>query len=365
MAGQASLTVDSNSRVHRELAHMVAQRISDARLDDLGLDIGPLSPNYFSFTFPLEVDAHGSRSSVYVKVPKADVRGGAAMILPITDEDRRLAEDEARSLDILAKEWRSEDLGVSWVRLRTVVPEYNAIVTDRADAAPALDVFRTLDLRRRLGLRGHAQRLRGAMARWGEALGRFHQLHARKTIFRAAVDVPKLEFYAREIVASRYGPGSLEVAEAFRAIAGLELEAVEVQTLKGIDIRNIMINGQDELFLLDPGRMKSACREADLARFVMTYRILYWGSPLFLLGLRPDPTAEAMFFEAYFAACPPPSPQLLSCFLVKEILKHWHTAVYSLDLLRWPSGFKRLVAATYITPYYGRRLARELKTVTR
>ena len=148
-----------------------------------------------------------------------------------------------------------------------------------------------------------------------------------------------------------------------KSIADLEIEATEVPTLKGIDIRNVLMDEQDKLFLLDPGRMKRTCREADLARFLMTYRILYWGSWLFLLGLRPDIQAEEAFLDAYYSKTAPRSQKLLSYFLIKEQLKHWHTAIDSLRLLAWAMPIKRLIEATYINPYYTRQLAQELKKV--
>ena len=93
----------------------------------------------------------------------------------------------------------------------------------------------------------------------------------------------------------------------------------------------------------------------------MTFRILYWGSPLFLLGFRPDEAAEAAFFESYYANSIPASSPLLSYFLVKEQIKHWDTAIKSLEMRPWPAIFKQLLAATYVNPYYNRALANELK----
>jgi hypothetical protein len=108
---------------------------------------------------------------------------------------------------------------------------------------------------------------------------------------------------------------------------------------------------QDNLFLIDPGRMKLAYREADLARFIMTYRIIYWGSILFFLRIKPDLKAENAFFDAYYSRTSHHSQKLLSLFLVKEQLKHWHTALDSLRLFMWPNIIKRFIAVTYINPF--------------
>ena len=82
-----------------------------------------------------------------------------------------------------------------------------------------------------------------------------------------------------------------------------------------------------DLFLLDPGRLKSACHEADLARFIITYRILYWGSKLFFLRLVPSLEAEKAFYDAYYQSTNQSSSVLQNYFLMKEQIKHWHTAI--------------------------------------
>lgn len=353
---------DPNSAVVQTLAERVAAEIAGADARGGKASAGSLAVNYFSLTFPVDVVVAGGTRRAYVKIPKEDLRGGGGRILPISAADRRMAEDEASSLRVLAAEWQGDDLGVSWVRLCAALPEYNAIVTHRVEAADATTEFRRLDLRRRLGVRRAAERLRSALARLGTALGRFHRRHAHKTTFRAAAELAKLERYIRQIEANPYGTQARAFGTLRDSFPRLEFDAIEVQTLKGIDVRNVLIGAQDRLWLLDPGRMKPACREADLARFLMTYRILYWGSPMFLLGLRPDPVAEAAFLDAYHSTCPPAMPRLLGYFLVKEQLKHWHTAIYSLQLLPWPAAFKRLVAAMYVNPYYRREMATALRT---
>jgi len=354
---------EPNQVAQLSLARRVVEEITSQPFDMANAEIGPLATNYFSFVFSIGISNNKRVQKVFVKIPKKDLRRDSKAILPISPADRHLAEAEMESLRTLADQWHADDLAVSWVRLRAGFPDYNAIVTDAVQGDEALMVFRRLDLRRRLGCTKDRDRLRAAMARLGAALGRFHNANSRVTVFRMDQAIPKLEHYCREIESSTHSPVLTEVSQILQAIAGQDIGAVEVATLKGIDIRNVLIDGQDRLFLLDPGRLKHACREADLARFIMTYRILYWGSSLFFLGLRPDVKAEHAFLEAYYSNTAPPSPKLLGFFLIKEQIKHWQTALASLRLLPWPLPLKRLVAATYVNPYYTRELTKELKQV--
>ena len=155
------------------------------------------------------------------------------------------------------------------------------------------------------------------MARLGSALGRFHQRSAQKALFRASDAIPKLQHYLRELRPITRSHLPDRVAHVVSDLASYETEGLQVTTLKGIDIRNVLLDERNSAFLLDPGRMKIAFREADLARFLMTYRILFWGNPLFAIGFRPDAAAEDAFLEGYYANSEPASKWLLSFFLLK------------------------------------------------
>lgn len=353
---------ESNEAIQKDLARLVVKEIA-GDFDLANVKIGRLATNYFSFVFSIEVSNSQGVQKVFVKIPKEDLRRNSKLALPISIADRLLAKAEADNLRIMADQWHADDLAVSWVCLRGEIPEYNAILTDAVDADEALIVFRRFDLRRRFGCIRDRDRLRAAMARLGAALGRFHDTNSRMTVFRIDKAIPKLDRYCRAIESSVHSPVLAEVRQTLHSIAGLEIGAVEVPTLKGIDIRNVLMDKQDRIFLLDPGRLKRTCREADLARFIMTYRILYWGSGLFLLGLLPDSQAEEALLDAYYSNSTPPSQKLLSFFLIKEQLKHWHTALDSLQMLQWPVPLKRIISATYVNPFYKRQLTKELKKV--
>ena len=354
---------NGNETVQQRLARLVVEDITGQPFDKSKAVVGPLVTNYFSFIFSIEEHTSLNTQKVFVKIPKEDLRQRSKSILPISPADRKMAEDEVLSLRTLCDQWHSGDTGVSWVQLRGYFPQYNAIVTDAVAGSDAFSVFRRLDMRRRFGSQRDGLRLRESMTRLGAALGRFHQGNARNTVFHVNETIPKLERYCQELEASVRSSRPSHVVRALKSIGDMEIEAIEVPTLKGIDIRNVLMDEHDSLFLFDPGRMKRACREADLARFIMTYRILYWGSTLFFLGLRPDAQAEKAFLEAYYSCTTMPHQKLLSLFLIKEQLKHWHTAIDSLFLRPWSMPLKRLVAATYVNPFYTRQLAMELKKV--
>jgi hypothetical protein len=355
----------SNEEIQAKLGEEVAQQYLGLAVGDRSYRLGSLSENYFSFTFSVNVlNASGETSGVFVKIPKADLRLNESSIFPIKEEDRQLALAEQASLLLLTEQWPKEDLYVRWVKPKGFLKDYNAIVTERVWAGEAFSVFRQWDIRRRLGLRQDATRLRLAMGRLGGALGRFHQTQEQPSVFDIKTELPKLEYYCQKLSKYTTSYWPTRALDIISSCDWQKIKGVKGPTLKGIDIRNVLIDDQDRITLLDPGKCKTTFCEADLARFVMTYRILYWGSSLLLLLGQPDRQAEVAFIDAYCAKQNLVSRQLLSLYLIKEQLKHWHTAMDSLSHLSWPSIMKKWVARIYINPFYINQISREAKRLS-
>lgn len=361
-------SLPSSSHLDNEqVQHILGQHMANSMIGVLDssalVKIGPLTINTFSLTFSVYLSTSSRKINVFIKIPKGDMRSRIKSILPITIEDRELALNEESSLRLLDQKWHADDLDVRWVKLYGTVPEFNALITERIFADEAFMVFRRFDFRRRLGFRKDAQRLQSSMARLGAALGRFHYANSRPVVFRLSEELPKLAVYCREITAATGSIWPERVLSKLQSMSNMEVGGVEVPTLKGLDIRNVLIDKQDRLYLLDPGRMKKTHLEADLARFLMTYRIIYWGSKFLLLFREPDAKAEIAFLESYYLNNRPSSHWLLSFFLLKEQLKHWHTSLDSLQKRPWPSPLKRIMAIIYVNPFYIRQIMAQFKLI--
>ncbi|OGX45633.1 MAG: hypothetical protein A3G38_04075 [Omnitrophica WOR_2 bacterium RIFCSPLOWO2_12_FULL_51_8] len=352
---------NDNQEVMQKLSRLVVEKITGRQINDSKVIISPLMINYFSFVFSIEVSNSQNTQKVFVKIPKEDIRQGPKAILPISSADRRLAEDEAHSLRTLAEQWRSKDLGVSWVRLVGEVPDYNALVMSAEEGDEALTVFRRLDLRRRFGNCKARYRLREAMSRLGTALGRFHLQNTAEGDFFPDLATPKILKYLEYVGACTRSVWLSRVVGLIERFGTLPIAGVMTSTLKGIDIRNVLLDDDGHIVMFDPGRMKMAYREEDLARFLMTWRMLYWGTGWFALGLRPDPVSEAAFLDCYYEVMGPTSDRLLDFFMFKEILKSWYIAYIALSLKTWPQHVNRLVARYYIDRFFEGQLVLQSK----
>ena len=196
----------SNMQVQESVAKMVVERLTRQPFERSKIDIGPLAVNHFSFVFLLKIYTDSECHSVYVKIPKEDLRKKSKTILPFNRNELQMAEKEKESLEFLSSCWQSEDIGISWVKLLDYIPEYNAIVTKSADAPDAFEILRRLELSGRLGAKNNRYMLRDIMARIGLALGRFHGVHLKKSFFDFEAVVPKLKRYCRELKSMTHLP---------------------------------------------------------------------------------------------------------------------------------------------------------------
>lgn len=361
--GGGAALESNDATLRRQLANLVGNACFPGYAPER-IRVGPLEVNYFSVTFELELQDAGVRRGVYVKIPKTDLRRSAlSRGLGATEGDPRLALEEYQSLRYLEGAWRADDVGVRYVRPLRFYEELNALVTERAYAADACRLLRRRDLARKAGIGRGDDLARRVLTRIGIALRRFHDKSSRASTFEVRTALPKFQRYCAELVALGADRRTCErVGAALETLRDYECRSAVTTTLKGFDIRNVLIDDVENVFLLDPGKTKENFREADLARFLITWRILYWGSPALALGLQPDRSAEEGFLQGYFGDGSKPGT-VLALFLIKELLKHWRTAYDSLGLKSWSRLAKRLTAVLYIDPFYCRQLARELRTL--
>jgi len=348
-----------NEKGYKKIAKYVAKEILNSS-ESASLNIGGLSTNYFSFTFSLCVHESNGAQNVFVKIPKGYMRGQATNILSNSDDDKIMFEEEVKSLRYLNKNWGSSTNNVEWVKLLGVVNEYNALITERIFGDDALNLFRRLDIRRRFGFVKERLKLENYMCRIGGAVYNYHRENGKVGDYSVKQDLNKINKYCSELSGMTKSKLLTKVTDYLQSINQYEYRTIIAPTLKGIDVRNVLVGASDELYILDPGKMKTTCREADLSRFLLTYRILYWGSIFLLLFKEPDINSEKRFINQNYPSDDEFNADLLNIFLVKEILKHWHTALDSLSYLSWSPRIKNIVQKIYVNPFYEKQLKKQL-----
>jgi hypothetical protein len=344
----------ADSRVVEELAPRVLELLGwparEAR-------VGPLTRNDFSACFWID-RTQGSTpvDGVYVKLPKMRLifdRGDA--ILPLAPSDHLAAQHEYESLAYLDDVLTAAP--VRFVRPRGFLDDVGAVITERIRGADAFHDLREWDRRATRGDAGARARIASTMRGIGESVALFHQADASPSQVDMGAHAAKL----RRIIDDLEGFGVRSQAlQRVRATLDRRHDApatMATPALKGIDVRNLLWTQQGGAVFLDPGAMKRSVREADIARFLFTYEILYWGAPSFLLGATPRPEGAQAFLEGYGYQG---APRALTWFMLKEALKHWRMAYVAVQVKSWPAPMKRVLERAYIDRFYERLTARTL-----
>lgn len=268
----------------------------------------------------------------------------------------------ARTADALiqfAAHWRADDLGISFVKPVAILDDGDAVLAERVDAEPFFSLLRRLDLRRRALPGGAEDQGHAVLHRVGAALARYHMVSTHTTPWHGADFARRIEETGQRL--ARLGwPGWARsmLPDALDHLSTREGAGERTATVVGLDIRNLLVRPDGRLLLLDPGRIRIDFREADVARFLITCRIVYWGHPLFAAGLRPDRSYEEAFLSGYYGAAAP--PPLLALLTIKEMLEIWRKAYQALRLKRWPAPLKAALKRHYIERVMGRWLADDL-----
>jgi len=329
------------------------------------IDCGPLRINCFSACFPVNAISQQGQRGVYVKIPKIIFYNKEKeKIVPFSGEDVALAEDEYNSLIYLSRYWRNDDdINVHFVKPLGFLREYNAIITEQFYAKHFFKMYRQYDLKNRFKKqRNDVHRI---MARLGISLNKFHNPLMKECKFNVESVLTKIETCCSQI--KSFGVDSNFIDKTvlkLRKVECLDISTHLTSTLKGFDVRQVFVNKDGAIFLLDPGKMKTDYKEMDLARFIATCRILYWGSMLFFLRMSPDISYEESFIQAYYRNGKR-LDKVLYILTIKELLKHWRMAYTVLELKQWPLLIKKILKKTYIDPFYKWQINNELVALER
>jgi hypothetical protein len=348
----------TNKEICSELGKLLMRDLYQINSNNIKCSISPCKINDYSFTFCLFLNKQPYSNGLFVKIPKTyELK---RTIDPITIKDRKLGTEEYRSLSKLSNKWNSEEIKVHFVTPINYYEEYNAIIIEYLPSSDFFSYLRTKDLLRRLKLNVSEGREAEALFDLGAALRRFHQQDGVETQFSMARVVEKIARYCADLEA--YGVSQEYLRPVGKIINGLahsRTETLWTDTIKGLDVRNILMDRGDRIYLVDPGKMEKDYREADLARFIVTLRILYWGSLWFFIGITPDEIYETKFLHGYYER-KPNRDIILTTLIIQEYLKHWRRAYRALSLKRWPSLMKSFIKLAYIDAFYQKQIALEL-----
>lgn len=308
---------------------------------------GPLEVNDFSFCIAM-LQKDPTDAGVYVKIPKREI--SKSTVWPISDEDREMGDAEYQSLRLLQRTWSGDRTGVAFVRPVGRLKKWNAVITERAVGDSFYERLVRDDLQGRFtGNRSLVE----ACARWGKALRGFHEAAGRTTEADITPFVRKLRSYEARLDDAGVPKTVLQnverVVEALGELTDTPLEYAD--SLKGLDIRNAIIDSAGHLHLFDPGKTTWQPIVIDLARLIMTLRLTYWGRLPFFGRMAPHRDYEAAFWCGYGDE-DIEGRLLMPAWVFREALRMWLILIDAVRLKPWPRGMKKFIRKTYLDPFF-------------
>lgn len=304
---------------------------------------------FWSYVFPLEKRTPAGVEAYFAKIPVATFK--KTPLLPLSDRDRDAGRAEWDALRLLRARWPVRQGAVLAVEPVHFVEPLNAIVTKRIGGRHLNERIRADDCRARLLGRPRSDRLARLIRSFGQGLADFHYADLAEAAFPADAYKAKLAFYADEL----RGFGVSVALETGIAALGTSAETVTrcrvATTLKGLEIGNILVEDDGTAYLFDPGPAKMDVPEADLARLVVSCRILYWGTLRMAWLGEPSRVYEQRLLAGYESSARIDRSVYLLC-LGKEILKIWRMCHRALADKSWPMPVERLAAKRYIDRFF-------------
>ena len=176
--------------------------------------------------------------------------------------------------------------------------------------------------------------------KFGNSLREFHHKEIKETIFNSNQVLEKPFSYLETLKRYDLDQAQIELlSQKLNEYKHTKYSTSIVNNLKGIDIRQLLMSNDDCIYVIDPGKISKNYIEVDLARFIVTCRILYWGTFWILIKLFPNSRYEKRFMSGYNGA-DSFSTEALNIMILKEILKHWKMAHLSLEKKKWPKLLK-------------------------
>jgi len=314
---------------------------------------GTLEVNQFSVCFRM-LPVNPKHTGLYVKIPKHDFcLQDPPRLFPLTTADRRMGLEEFESLCCLEKYWGKDSDGVTpFVKAVGYEIDYNAVVTRAVVGQDAYPMFVRWVSRAARGNAETEERFVDTLRSIAQPLGAFHGHFAEKAAVECEEVLEKIRTISTELEARGVDDRFLkETMDRLDGKVHVEAFATRAQTLKGLDIRNVLWSSTGAI-LIDPGARKSDWAEADLARFLVTLKLLFWGSFRFLGGITPPLSFETAFLNAYEEVHGSFHPRLLTLLTIKELFKHWRMAYVAVTIKGWPPYLERMASRLYVDRFY-------------
>lgn len=322
---------------------------------------GPVEVDYWSISYKLAFDGH----SVFVKIPKMDMYQAEIPSILLDSSARRSAQIEFHGFTVIhgINDWPD---GCSTVRPLAFLPEFNALLTE---FTPSVDLFK---LCRRLGPQFFPKsrfsiEVQHSLRHCGEWLDRFQHSEGSQTEISV-----KSQQLLEDILAWAAEIESLCVCrnQLHRLLQGLKQsewseELPRSRNCEGFEVRNIIVDKSGTVRVVDPGNVSWSSGLEDVAHFLVSLTMLYWGTPMLWMGPLLAKPYRRSFLEGWARSGKTVSPPILAWFETRELFRQWLEAYRVLERKPYCDLLRKFLRFAYVDAFFLNRIKHNVEIACR
>ena len=313
---------------------------------------GPVEFDYWSVSYKLMFTSR----SVFVKIPKMNMRErdiAAVLTNSASLESARTEFDSFLKIHAITQ-WPE---GCSTVRPLDYAEQFNAIITEYS---PSEDLFRQCRAAMLpiFSKSEEGQRIRTSVQHCGEWLRHFQEfeLDCSPVQVDSRQVFEDIRSWADEIMPLCSRPGHLrKLLDEFRQESWSSY-LPRVRTCEGFEARNILVDRDGVIRVVDPGKIGLSSGLEDLAHFLASLTMLYWGTPFLWLGIPFAKPYRQAFLEGWSARGREVDSTLLAWFEVREWFRQWLEAYKAVAQKRCGRFIRGILRSTYVDTFFLNRI---------
>ena len=337
------------------LRESLVEFAKDAQLDIGSLRISRIEFRYFSTILRADFRCVTSSAfkSFFIKMPRAVMNRNLRSIPAPTASDLTIASREYCAAEYLVERWNGMStsfLRPVWWSERSGVLVYpwrnSQLVFEMLRASTTQDTDETV-----CEIIGHV----------GRDLARYHLRSLEWSDGPHERIAAKFRRFSADLEQT---VGCHRLSDSLHGIVDSVLRTTEPiafsPVIKGLDVRNIMYADEYGVELFDPGHISWHPTYTDIARFVVSCRMIWWGTRVFASDYRAADNAVTAFLSAYESELPI-DQTLLRLFTLRELLKQWGMCQRVTKAKQYPRLVESVVNRVYVDRPFSRLVLGEMR----
>ena len=307
--------------------------------------------DYWSISYKLAFPDH----SVFVKIPKADrYQTDVALVV----KDSRALESAITEFEGFEQLHRIGNwpVGCASVRPLEYVSSFNSILTEYV---PSEDLFRQCRRAAVLGMGQAAGAVHLSLRRCGAWLRHFQRAHedCAPRLFDSGELLADIRDWATEIKDLCIRPALVDSVLDRLVHHPWRKELATARTCEGFEVRNIIVDASGTIRLVDPGKLSLSSGLKDVAHFLASLTMLYWGTPALWLGVLLSRPYRQAFLDGWGQQDNTADPAVIAWFETWEWFRQWLEAYRVVAQKPYSATVRRLLRAGYVDAFFLNRIA--------